>query len=97
MTQDPGQRSGSPLRIVYVLGTTAGGTGPHVAMLTELATVTLRINAAETFDGLAAAAASGAARIFAVPAVLILQMPDGQDRRVSAIPGSIPMRDARPV
>jgi glycosyltransferase involved in cell wall biosynthesis len=30
---EPGERSGSPLRIAYVLGTTAGGTGPHVAML----------------------------------------------------------------
>ncbi len=35
------------------------------AMLAELASVTLDINAAETFDGLAAAAATGAARIFA--------------------------------
>ena len=34
------------------------------AMLTALASVTLDINAAETFDGLAAAAAAGAARIF---------------------------------
>ena len=31
----PGERSGSPLRIAYVLGTTAGGTGPHVAMLAQ--------------------------------------------------------------
>ena len=58
------------------------------AMLTALAGVTLHINAAETFDGLAAAAATGAARIFAVPAVLILEMPDGQTRRTSATPGS---------
>jgi len=36
--------------------------------LAELAAVTLDINAAETFDGLAAAAAAGAARIFGVPA-----------------------------
>ena len=58
------------------------------AMLAALVGVTLRINAAETFDGLAAAAAAGAARIFSVPAVLILQMPDGQDRRMAASPGS---------
>jgi glycosyltransferase involved in cell wall biosynthesis len=30
---EPGGRDGVPLRIAYVLGTTAGGTGPHVAML----------------------------------------------------------------
>jgi serine phosphatase RsbU (regulator of sigma subunit)/FixJ family two-component response regulator len=58
------------------------------AMLTELVAVTLRINAAETFDGLAAAAAIGASRIFGAQAVLILQMPDGQDRRVAAVPGT---------
>jgi DNA-binding response OmpR family regulator len=56
------------------------------AMLTSLASVTLHINAAETFDGLTAAA--GAAQIFSVPAVLILEMPDGQARRMSAVPGS---------
>ncbi|HEY3878156.1 MAG TPA: SpoIIE family protein phosphatase [Trebonia sp.] len=56
------------------------------ALLSELAAVTLNINAAETFDGLAAAAASGAARIFASPAVLFLEMPDGQTRRTSASP-----------
>jgi CheY-like chemotaxis protein len=58
------------------------------AMLTALASVTLDINAAETFDGLAAAAATGAARIFSVEAVLYLEMPDGQTRRTSARPGS---------
>ena len=58
------------------------------AMLTSLASVTLHINAAETFDGLAASAAVGAARIFSVPAVLILEMPDGQTRRMAATPGS---------
>jgi CheY-like chemotaxis protein len=57
------------------------------ARLAGLASATLAINAAETFDGLAAAAAAGAARIFAVEAVLIIEMPDGQDRRVSATPG----------
>jgi serine phosphatase RsbU (regulator of sigma subunit)/DNA-binding response OmpR family regulator len=57
------------------------------AMLTELASVSLDINAAETFDGLAAAAATGAARIFAAHAILTLEMPDGQSRRTSASPG----------
>jgi serine phosphatase RsbU (regulator of sigma subunit)/DNA-binding NarL/FixJ family response regulator len=57
------------------------------AMLTALANATLAINAAGTFDGLAAAAAVGATRIFSVPAILILEMPDGQVRRVSASPG----------
>ncbi|HXT94034.1 MAG TPA: SpoIIE family protein phosphatase [Trebonia sp.] len=58
------------------------------AMLTELANVTLNINAAETYDGLAAAAAVGATRIFDTHAILTLEMPDGQSRRTSAIPGS---------
>ena len=58
------------------------------AMLTELASVTLNINAAETYDGLAAAAAVGATRIFGAHAILILEMPDGQSRRTSATPGS---------
>jgi serine phosphatase RsbU (regulator of sigma subunit)/DNA-binding NarL/FixJ family response regulator len=57
------------------------------AMLTALADVIPQVNAAETFDRLAAAAAVGAARVFSVPAVLSLEMPDGQVRRVSAIPG----------
>jgi DNA-binding response OmpR family regulator len=61
-------------------------------MLAALASVTLDINTAGTFDGLATAAATGAARIFSVPAVLILEMPDGQARRMSASPG-----DARAV
>jgi len=58
------------------------------AMLTELASVSLDINAAETFDGLATAAAVGAARMFAAHAILTLEMPDGQSRRTSASPGS---------
>ncbi|HUN35559.1 MAG TPA: SpoIIE family protein phosphatase [Trebonia sp.] len=57
------------------------------AMLTALADVAPQVNAAETFDGLAAVAAAGATRIFAVPAILILQMPDGQVRRMSGLPG----------
>jgi len=35
VSPEPGERGGSPLRIGYVLGTTAGGTGPHVAMLAQ--------------------------------------------------------------
>jgi glycosyltransferase involved in cell wall biosynthesis len=35
VTTGPGSRDGAPLRIAYVLGTTAGGTGPHVAMLAQ--------------------------------------------------------------
>ncbi len=58
------------------------------AMLTALAGVSLSINAAETFDGLAAAAATGAVRIFGVESVLVLEMPDGQTRRTSARPGA---------
>ena len=57
------------------------------AMLTALAVVSLNINATETFDGLASAAAAGGARIFGVEAVLTLEMPDGQTRRTSATPG----------
>ena len=38
--------------------------------------------------GWRAAAATGAARIFSVHAVLMVEMPDGQDRRVAATPGS---------
>lgn len=35
VSPEPGERSGPPLRIAYVLGTTVGGTGPHVAMLAQ--------------------------------------------------------------
>jgi DNA-binding response OmpR family regulator len=56
------------------------------SMLTMLVGVTLDINKAETFDRLAAVAAAGAARIFDAPAVLVLEMPDGQVRRMSAAP-----------
>jgi glycosyltransferase involved in cell wall biosynthesis len=35
VTPAPGGRDGAPARIAYVLGTTAGGTGPHVAMLAQ--------------------------------------------------------------
>jgi serine phosphatase RsbU (regulator of sigma subunit)/DNA-binding NarL/FixJ family response regulator len=56
-------------------------------LLTELTSLTLEINAAETFDGLARAAVSGAVRIFGTEAVLILEMPDGQVRRFGISPG----------
>src|ERR1700729_1799445 len=54
------------------------------SLLSALTSVTLDINAARTFDGLARAAATGAAQIFSAPAILIVETPDGQDRRVSA-------------
>jgi serine phosphatase RsbU (regulator of sigma subunit)/DNA-binding response OmpR family regulator len=67
------------------------------ALLTSLASVTLAINAAETFDGLAAAAAAGAARMFSVPIVLMLEMPDGQVRRMAGFPeGLMPVRRGGP-
>jgi CheY-like chemotaxis protein len=56
------------------------------ALLTALTSVALDINAAETFDGLARAAAAGGARIFTAQAVLVVEMPDGQIRRTSASP-----------
>jgi CheY-like chemotaxis protein len=59
------------------------------SLLTALTSATLAINAAATFDGLARAAASGAARIFRAQAVLILVQPDGQLRRTSAAPGEL--------
>ena len=65
------------------------------AMLAALASTTLDINAAETFDGLAAVAAADAARIFSVEAVLMLEMPDGQLRRMSGRPGGPATRAAR--
>jgi CheY-like chemotaxis protein len=57
------------------------------SLLSVLTEVALDISAASTFDGLARAAAAGAARIFAVQAVLIVQMPDGHIRRTSAVLG----------
>jgi hypothetical protein len=60
--------------------------GRSVALLRALTGVTLDINAADTFDGLARAAAAGAVRIFAAQAVLVLETPDGQIRRTSASP-----------
>ena len=65
------------------------------ALLTALTSVALDINAATTFDRLARVAAAGAARIFAGEAVLILEMPDGQVRRVSSSPQHPRARPAR--
>jgi serine phosphatase RsbU (regulator of sigma subunit)/FixJ family two-component response regulator len=56
------------------------------ALLSVMASVTMDINAAETFGGLARAAAAGASRVFGVEAIIVLQMPDGQVSRVSASP-----------
>jgi CheY-like chemotaxis protein len=56
------------------------------SLLAALTSVALDIQAADTFDGLARAAAAGAARMFAAQAVLFLEMPDGQIRRTSASP-----------
>lgn len=56
-------------------------------MLSKLASVTMHINTAETFDGLAAAAVVGAVAMFSAEVILVLEMPDGQSRRTSARPG----------
>ena len=56
------------------------------SLLSLLTAVSLEINAAQTFDGLARTAVTGAARIFGTEVVLIVEMPDGQVRRVSARP-----------
>jgi DNA-binding response OmpR family regulator len=56
------------------------------ALLSVLVSVTMDINAATTFGGLARAAVAGATRAFDVEAVLLLQMPDGQVSRMSASP-----------
>ena len=61
-------------------------------LLAALTSVTLDINAARTFDGLARAAAAGAAQIFGTAAVLILVQPDGQLRRTSATPEQLVRR-----
>ena len=67
-------------------------------LLTALTEVTLHIDAATTFDGLAKAAAVGAARIFGTAAVLIVVHPDGQLRRTSATPGDpVPAQRGGPV
>ena len=67
-------------------------------LLAALTDVTLHINAATTFDGLAKAAAIGAARIFGTAAVLIVVQPDGQLRRTSATPGQlVPAQRGGPV
>jgi DNA-binding response OmpR family regulator len=66
-------------------------------LLTLLAEVTLEVNAAETFDGLAFAAVTGTARIFGTEVVLTVDMPDGQVRRVSAAPDRfLPVRRGGP-
>jgi CheY-like chemotaxis protein len=66
------------------------------ALLSLLTAVTLEINGAQTFDGLARVAATGATRLFATEAVLVLEMPEGQLRRISAAPGRGPIRRGGP-
>jgi len=56
------------------------------SLLSRLTRATLEINAAQTFDGLARAAASGAAAVFDSPVVVMLVLPDGQLRRMSSSP-----------
>jgi CheY-like chemotaxis protein len=56
------------------------------ALLSRLTSATLDINAAQTFDGLARAAAAGAVAVFDCPAVVMLVLPDGQLRRMSSSP-----------
>jgi serine phosphatase RsbU (regulator of sigma subunit)/FixJ family two-component response regulator len=58
--------------------------------LTALTRVTLAINAAETFERLAHAAAAGAAEIFGVPVGLVLVLPEGPLRRIAVAPGRAP-------
>ncbi len=54
--------------------------------LAALTNVSLRINTAETFDGLARAAAAGAMTVFGADSVVVLILPDGQLCRMSAFP-----------
>ncbi len=68
------------------------------SLLARLTRVTLNINAARTFDGLARVAVAGAVRIFDAAALLILVQPDGQLRRMSAVPGqAVPAHRGGPV
>jgi hypothetical protein len=62
------------------------------SLLNTLVSVTLDINGAETLDGPARAAAAGALRLTDTTAVLVIELPDGQVRRISASP-----RDPEPV
>ena len=54
--------------------------------LAALTNVSLTINAAQTFDGLARAAAAGAVTVFGADSVVVLILPDGQLCRMSASP-----------
>jgi Stage II sporulation protein E (SpoIIE) len=60
--------------------------GRSPALLQTLTGVTQDINAAGTSEGLARAAAAGAARLFAAQVDLVMEMPDGQARGTSASP-----------
>ena len=54
--------------------------------LATLTNVSLNINSARTFDGLARAAAAGAMTVFGTESVVVLLLPDGQLCRMSASP-----------
>ncbi|HEX9066261.1 MAG TPA: SpoIIE family protein phosphatase [Streptosporangiaceae bacterium] len=56
------------------------------SQLAALTNVSLTINAARTFDGLARAAVTGAVTVFGVASVVVLLLPDGQLCRMSASP-----------
>lgn len=62
------------------------------ARLAALTNVSLKINGAETFDGLARAAAAGATTVFGVESVAVLLLPDGQISRMSASPDRVAVR-----
>jgi CheY-like chemotaxis protein len=65
--------------------------------LKALTEVTMAVNAATTFDGLARAAAAGAAGIFAGPVGLVVVLPEGQLRRIRGLPGAEPRQMGGPV
>jgi serine phosphatase RsbU (regulator of sigma subunit)/CheY-like chemotaxis protein len=66
------------------------------SLLSALTRVTLAVNAAPTFDGIARTAAAGAAEIFGVPAGLMVALPEGHLRRISVAPGQAPRQQGGP-
>ncbi|HEX3489365.1 MAG TPA: fused response regulator/phosphatase [Streptosporangiaceae bacterium] len=65
--------------------------------LTALNQATLAINAAETFDRLALAAAESVAKIFDAPSGLMMVLPEGQLRRYVVAPPESPRRMGGPI